>query len=134
VAKGNTLTLIDEKFNSVYTASCRSVTVIKENYIMASCGVTERDYLRTIKSRVHGLCFLGISNVNTPGKRLNVKPEVNNVTVFNDVVFAFQTPFSGVFCPLLAFELNKMIIVDDFGANKAFFEIGMNDTGSLWRS
>ncbi len=54
------------------------------------------------------------------------------ITVGDYVVLAFQAPFSGVFGPLLAIIRNKVVIADDFSTDKAFLEVGVDLTGSLW--
>ena len=56
---------------------------------------------------------------------------MDHVAVFDDVFLAFQTPFTGILGTLLALVLDKVVIADDFGTNKALFEVGMDNTGRL---
>ncbi len=56
---------------------------------------------------------------------------MHDVAVFNDIVFAFKPPFSGVFSALFAFIIDEILIGDDFGADKAFFKIAVDHTGRL---
>src|SRR6478736_5171315 len=64
---------------------------------------------------------------------LNVETKMHDVAVADDVVLAFEPHFSSLFCALLALAGEKVIIGDDFGPDKAFFEIGVDHAGSLGR-
>jgi len=74
---------------------------------------------------------LRLSSRKRSCKCLYVKPEMHDIAVLYDVFLAFQTPFSGIFCPLLAFVGNKVGIGNYFGADKAFFKVGVNHRGGL---
>jgi len=58
---------------------------------------------------------------------------MHDIAVFNDVILAFKTPFSGVFSALLAFVGDEVFIRDDFGADEASFKVAMDNAGGLWR-
>ena len=63
---------------------------------------------------------------------LHIEAEMDDVAVFYDVVFAFQAPFSSVFGALFAFVLYVVVIGNHFGADEAFFEVGVDYAGRLW--
>src|SRR5690606_2133308 len=67
--------------------------------------------------------FYSVSNTS------DVKAEMHDVTVLNDVVLAFQTPFTGFFGAVFTLVLNKIVIADDFGADKTTFKVGVNSGG-----
>src|SRR5476649_155372 len=62
---------------------------------------------------------------------LNVEAEVHHVAVFNDVVLAFQAPFAGFLGARFALVLDEVVVGDDFGADEAFFEVGVYHASSL---
>ncbi|KPX26538.1 hypothetical protein ALQ28_05001 [Pseudomonas syringae pv. delphinii] len=62
---------------------------------------------------------------------LHVEPEMHHITVFNDIFLAFQTPLTRFLGAGLTLELDKVVIGHDFGANKAFFEVGVDDACGL---
>ena len=64
-------------------------------------------------------------------KVLNVKAEVNHITIFNNVFFTFKTPFTGVFRTLFAVKLDKVVVTYDFSANKALFKVGVMSAASM---
>ena len=61
------------------------------------------------------------------GARLDIESEMDNVAVLHDVFLALQPPAPGVFCALLALVLNELVITNDFGADKALLEVGVDD-------
>ena len=62
---------------------------------------------------------------------LDVEAEVHDVAVLHDVLFAFDREFAGVADSRLSAESHIVIILDDFGADKAFFEVGVDDAGTF---
>src|SRR5690606_31853560 len=64
---------------------------------------------------------------------LNVKAEVHYIAILYDVFLAFQAPFASFFGAGFAFVLNKVVVRDDFRADKTLFKIGMDCGGSLRR-
>jgi hypothetical protein len=65
---------------------------------------------------------------------LNVKPEVHNVAVLHNVGFAFNTQFAIFFYRSFnTVKFYKVFVFNNFGADKAFFKIGMDNTCCLWR-
>ena len=71
--------------------------------------------------------------MNYPNKHsLDVKSEQDDVAVFNDIVAAFLTHFTGFFGADLAVTANIIVKGDDFSADKAAFKIGMDYGGGLW--
>jgi hypothetical protein len=65
---------------------------------------------------------------------LDIKAKVNDITIFNDIIFAFKSPFTRFFSAGFAFIANIIVKADDFGSNKSFFKVGMDFSGSLWRA
>ena len=59
---------------------------------------------------------------------------MHDIAVLHDVVLAFNTQFTRLFRALLAIIIDKILIGDGFGADKAFFEIGMDDCRRFWCS
>ena len=62
----------------------------------------------------------------------NIKSEMNNVSVPNNVVPAFQPPLAGFPGSGLSITSYEIVITDNFGPNKALLKIGMYDTGRRW--
>ena len=71
----------------------------------------------------NGICFLRLN-------KLNVEQEVTNVTILNQVAFAFDSQFSVLLDRDLGFMLDQIIQSIHFNANKSAFKIGMNHAGS----
>ena len=65
--------------------------------------------------------------------KLDVEQEVTNVTILNQVAFAFDSQFSVLLDRNLGFMLDQIIQSIHFNANKSAFKIGMNHAGSLRR-
>ena len=63
----------------------------------------------------------------------DVKSEMDDVAFLYAVVLAFEAPFARFFCASFAMVTDKVVVGDDFGADEAAFEIGVDDTGSLRR-
>ena len=53
---------------------------------------------------------------------------MNNVSILNNVVPAFQTPLACFPGPGFSITGHVIVITDHFGPNKALLKIGMNDT------
>ena len=53
------------------------------------------------------------------------------VAVLDYVVFAFDRHFAGFLDGGLAAEIDVVVVFDDFGADEAFLEVGVDDAGSL---
>src|SRR5690606_30993721 len=66
-------------------------------------------------------------------KDSDVETEVHDVAVLHDVVLAFQPPLARVLRALLALVLDEVLVGDDFGADEALLEIGVDDRGRLRR-
>src|SRR5690554_3040761 len=62
---------------------------------------------------------------------LDVKPEVDHVAILDHVLLAFQAPFAGFLGSGFAVVLNEVVEGDDFGADKAFLEVGVDHAGGL---
>ena len=56
---------------------------------------------------------------------------MQDIAVIDDVFLTFQPHAPGLLGPLFALEADIVIIGNGFGANKAFFEIGMDDASGL---
>ncbi|ABU76745.1 hypothetical protein ESA_01487 [Cronobacter sakazakii ATCC BAA-894] len=61
----------------------------------------------------------------------DVEQEVHDIAIFDDVIFAFGTHFTGFFRALFAFVSDEIVISDGLRADKAFFEIGVDFTRRL---
>ncbi len=64
---------------------------------------------------------------------LDVEQEVHYIAIFNDIIFAFRSHLTGFFRALFTFIGNKVVKSDSLGADKAFFEVGMDFTCCLRR-
>src|SRR5690606_41712835 len=62
---------------------------------------------------------------------LNVEPEVHDIAVLHDIPLSFDTKFAGLFYGCFRAVLDEVVVVDDFSPDKPFFEVGMDDAGSL---
>ena len=62
---------------------------------------------------------------------LYVEAEVHDVSVFYHVFLAFYVQFTGFAYSGFGTVLDEIIVFDDFGADESFFEIGVNNTGTL---
>ena len=62
---------------------------------------------------------------------LDVEAELNDVAVFDDVFFAFDAELAGFFGFHLGSQFDEVVVVDDFGCDKAALKVSMNDAGSL---
>lgn len=56
---------------------------------------------------------------------------MHDIAVLNDIFFSLDTHLSGFFYSRFRTVGNIILIFDDFGADKAFFEVGMDHTGTL---
>ena len=57
---------------------------------------------------------------------------MHDITVLHDVILAFQTQFSSLFCAMLPLVADEIVVSDHLGANKALLEISVNLSGGLW--
>src|ERR1700754_1374879 len=64
---------------------------------------------------------------------LNVEQEVQYVAFLDDVFLAFLAQPTGCSGTRLALVLDEIVVADGFGADKALFEIGMDDACRLRR-
>ena len=58
---------------------------------------------------------------------------MHDITVLYDVILAFQTQFSSLFCTMLPPVADEVVVSDHLGANKALLEISVNFSGGLRR-
>ena len=56
---------------------------------------------------------------------------MHDIAVLNDIFFSLDTHLSGFFYSRFRTVGNIILIFDDFGADKAFFKVGMDHTGAL---
>src|SRR5471032_1119327 len=68
-----------------------------------------------------------------PQGYLYVETEVHHVAIFDDVFLAFKAPLTGFLGTGFTLVLNEVVVGDDFGTDEAFFEVGVDHAGSLWR-
>src|SRR5699024_3404249 len=62
---------------------------------------------------------------------LNVKSEVNDVSVFHNVIFTFKADFPRFFRFCFITRCHKVIVADGLSTDKSFLEIGMNNSGTF---
>ena len=60
---------------------------------------------------------------------LHIKPEVHDVAVGDDILLAFQPELAGFARAGFALVGDVIGIGNGFGADKALFKVGMDDTG-----
>ena len=58
---------------------------------------------------------------------------MHHIAVLDDVFLAFEAHLARFLGALFAVIGDEILIADHFGADEAFFKIGMNDTGCLRR-
>ena len=63
----------------------------------------------------------------------HVEAEVHDVTVLHYIFLAFDAHFAGFPNSCLSAECVEIVIFYDFGADKAFFEIGVDYSGAFRR-
>src|SRR5947209_10715463 len=63
------------------------------------------------------------------GASSGIKPEMHHVAVGDGVVLAFQAQLAGVAGARFAAQRYVVVIGDGLGANKTFFEVGVDDAG-----
>ena len=64
-------------------------------------------------------------------ERLNIKAEVHDVAVFHDIVLALNINLAGfAYCRFRTVG-QIVFILDDFGTDKAFLKVCMDDAGAL---
>ena len=59
---------------------------------------------------------------------------MHDIAIAHDVFLAFQPHLAGLLGAVLAFVFDEFVESDHFGANKTFFEIGVDDARRLRRS
>src|SRR5258707_7179830 len=62
-----------------------------------------------------------------------IKAEMHDVAVLDDVFGAFEAHLAGILGALLAVGRDEILVGDGLGADEAFLEIGMYDAGRLRR-
>ena len=60
---------------------------------------------------------------------LNVEEEVHDVTVLDDVVFAFDAHLAGGADGGFCLVLDEVFVLDDLGTDEAAFEVSVDDSG-----
>jgi hypothetical protein len=81
--------------------------------------------------QMHETC-LNIEQFSLLQSVLNVETEVDNITIFDDVLLTLKASATGSFSALLTFVLNVIVITDCLSADEAFFEVGVDHAGGLW--
>ena len=66
------------------------------------------------------------------GSVTDIEPEEYNIAIFNNILLSFLHILAFGIDSLFRPKCNKIIILHDFGTNKPFLKISMNDTSSLW--
>ena len=66
--------------------------------------------------------------------RSYVKPEINDVAIFDGVIPAFDTHSAGIACAGLPAESDKVLVADHLRPDEATFEIRMDDRGGGGRA
>ena len=61
----------------------------------------------------------------------NIKLKMNHITVFNNIVLAFQSQFAGFFGALFTVVRDKFVVGHYFRFNKAALEVGVDYAGGL---
>ena len=56
---------------------------------------------------------------------------MHDIAVLDDVFLAFEAHFAGFLGALFAVVGDEIVVADDFGADEAFFEVGVDDAGCL---
>lgn len=64
------------------------------------------------------------------GGESDVEAEVHDVAVLDDVFLAFDGHLAGVAYGALAAEAYVVVVLDYFGADEAFLEVGVDDAGA----
>ena len=59
---------------------------------------------------------------------------MHHIPVLHHIFLAFHAHFTGFFGFGFAAERHKVVVGNDLGADKAAFEVGVDDAGSLWGS
>src|SRR5688500_15206160 len=59
-------------------------------------------------------------------RALDVEAEVEDVSILNDVFFAFLPHLPGFLCGLFTAKCDKAVIIDGFSPNKATLEVAMD--------
>lgn len=62
---------------------------------------------------------------------LYVKPEVHDITIMDDIFFAFHRHLARFLHSMFRPEFQVIVVFDDFGTDEAAFKIGMNNAGCL---
>src|SRR5260370_24353149 len=85
--------------------------------------------MSSFEARPSGLAPLDDGEADDAGKKtpLSIKPEMHDVAVGDDIFLAFQPQLAGITGARLAAERDVIGVGDRFGADKALFEIGMNN-------
>ncbi len=63
----------------------------------------------------------------------HIEAEMHDVAVLGNIFFPFHAQFPGFFHALFPAVGHIVVILDYFGADKAFFEVGVDYTGALDR-
>lgn len=79
------------------------------------------------------LSLPGLPNFRSlPGLgKSHIKAEMHNVTVLDNVFFAFYGEFAGFFYSCFASKVYVVVVFDDFCSDKAFFKVGVDYSGTL---
>src|ERR1035441_1362166 len=71
--------------------------------------------------------------LNKSTRQLRLESEVEDITVLNQIIAAFQPHFARFLHGSFRTSRNKVVKRNRLSSNKALLEIRMNRTGSLWR-
>lgn len=63
---------------------------------------------------------------------LDIKAEMEDITIFRDILFTFLAHFAIFFCTRFPIELNIVFIGNGFSLNKATLKVRVNDARRLW--
>lgn len=61
-----------------------------------------------------------------------VEPEEDDVSVFYHVLFALLDMLAFGLAGVFAAQSYQVVVLHDFGADEAFFEVGVDDSCGLW--
>ena len=63
---------------------------------------------------------------------LNIKPEVHDVAVLNDVCLTLDAHLASLADGGFRAILDIIVVLDDLGADEALLEVTVDDAGTLW--
>ena len=84
-----------------------------------------------VYNRLHNSLF--INSFRNNAVRLHVEQEMHDIAVLYDVLLAFDGDLTRLAARFFRTETHVIVVFDHLGADKATFEIGVNDPGGLRR-